>query len=287
MHESEKWKCSRSVVSDSWRPHGPQPTRLFCPQEFPGESTGVGCHCLLHLANGICPKIIQVPDKHQLSLFTIGTLWVKRCPKKFTCINSLVPGTIKSIFQMGKLRNSRISNLLKHRAGKWQCRDEKPGCPAAEPALTWPPSVSNSSTQQLLTHQLPQTQVWTGGRLGKNAEALTYLQISFCFSFWLCHLACGNPCSPTRDQTHTPCIGSSESHSLGTSLVSWLLTFWSRMGPENQCDTIWRRGRGKWQGWSLMSLHVFFFPPYLRPFNESTYIMVIIIADIKWMISRC
>ena len=30
MHESEKWKWSRSVVSNSSRPHGLQPTRLLC-----------------------------------------------------------------------------------------------------------------------------------------------------------------------------------------------------------------------------------------------------------------
>ena len=47
MHESEKWKWSCSVVSDSSRPHGLQPTRLLCPWEFPGKSTGVGYHCLL------------------------------------------------------------------------------------------------------------------------------------------------------------------------------------------------------------------------------------------------
>ena len=47
MHESEKWKGSRSVVSDSSRPHGLQPTRLLHPWDFPGKSTGVGCHCLL------------------------------------------------------------------------------------------------------------------------------------------------------------------------------------------------------------------------------------------------
>ena len=47
MHEREKWKWSRSVVSDSSRPHGLQPTRLLCPWDFPGKSTGVGCHCLL------------------------------------------------------------------------------------------------------------------------------------------------------------------------------------------------------------------------------------------------
>ena len=42
MHESEKCKWSRSVVSDSSRPHGLQPTRLLRPWDFPGESTGVG-----------------------------------------------------------------------------------------------------------------------------------------------------------------------------------------------------------------------------------------------------
>ena len=47
MHESEKWKWSRSVVSDSSRPHGLQPTRLLHSWDFPGKSTGVGCHCLL------------------------------------------------------------------------------------------------------------------------------------------------------------------------------------------------------------------------------------------------
>ena len=51
MHESEKWKWSCSVVSDSLRPHGLQPTRLLHPWDFPGKSTGVGCHCLLHVNN--------------------------------------------------------------------------------------------------------------------------------------------------------------------------------------------------------------------------------------------
>ena len=44
----EKWKWSRSVVSDSSRPHGLQPARLLHPWGFLGKSTGVGCHCLLH-----------------------------------------------------------------------------------------------------------------------------------------------------------------------------------------------------------------------------------------------
>ena len=47
MHGSEKWKWRHSVVSNSSPPHGLQPTRLLRPWDFPGKSTGVGCHCLL------------------------------------------------------------------------------------------------------------------------------------------------------------------------------------------------------------------------------------------------
>ena len=47
MHESGKWKWSRSVMSDSEWPHGLQPSRLLLPWDFPGKSTGVGCDCLL------------------------------------------------------------------------------------------------------------------------------------------------------------------------------------------------------------------------------------------------
>ena len=57
MHEREKWKWSRSVVSDSLRPHGRQPTRLLHPWDSPGKSTGVGCHCLLRF---ICAKSLKL-----------------------------------------------------------------------------------------------------------------------------------------------------------------------------------------------------------------------------------
>ena len=56
MHESEKWKWSLSVVSDPQRPHGLQPSRLLLPWDFPGKSTGVGCHCLL------CKWIVTSPQ---------------------------------------------------------------------------------------------------------------------------------------------------------------------------------------------------------------------------------
>ena len=38
-----------SVMSNSLQPHGLQPTRLLCPWDFPGKSTGMGCHCLLRV----------------------------------------------------------------------------------------------------------------------------------------------------------------------------------------------------------------------------------------------
>ena len=34
-------------MSESLRPHGLQPTGLLHPWDFPGNSTGVGCYCLL------------------------------------------------------------------------------------------------------------------------------------------------------------------------------------------------------------------------------------------------
>ena len=40
-----------SVVSDTLRPHGLQPTRLLCPWDSPGKNTGVGCPALLQELN--------------------------------------------------------------------------------------------------------------------------------------------------------------------------------------------------------------------------------------------
>ena len=50
---SNAWKGKvkvKSLSRDSSRPHGLQPTRLLRPWDFPGKSTGLGCHCLLHFA---------------------------------------------------------------------------------------------------------------------------------------------------------------------------------------------------------------------------------------------
>ena len=69
MHESEKWKWSRSVVSDSSQPHGLQPTRLLHPWDFPGKSTGVGLPVPSRrpaVFNGMESKKTGFPVHHQL-----------------------------------------------------------------------------------------------------------------------------------------------------------------------------------------------------------------------------
>ena len=52
-----------SVVSDSVRSHRRQPTRLPCPWDSPGKSTGVGCHVLLR-----CMKVKSEREVAQLCL---------------------------------------------------------------------------------------------------------------------------------------------------------------------------------------------------------------------------
>ena len=66
-----KWKGSCSVTSDSSRPHGLQPTRLLHPWDFPGKSTGVGCHRLLRTkaeSHTNTPPIREKPCNYQYDL---------------------------------------------------------------------------------------------------------------------------------------------------------------------------------------------------------------------------
>ena len=49
-------------MSDSLRSHGLLSTRLLCPWDFPGKSTGVGCHFLLQgifLTQGSNPALVH------------------------------------------------------------------------------------------------------------------------------------------------------------------------------------------------------------------------------------
>ena len=59
--ESEKKVKVKSLsASDSFQPNGVLPTRLLHPWNFPGKSTGVGCHFLLQgifLTQGLNPDL--------------------------------------------------------------------------------------------------------------------------------------------------------------------------------------------------------------------------------------
>ena len=60
MHEREKWKGSRSVVSDSSRPHG-----LLSSWDFPGKSTGAGCHAFSKLWIDKCKSYtLELPTQN-------------------------------------------------------------------------------------------------------------------------------------------------------------------------------------------------------------------------------
>jgi len=108
MHESEKWKWSRSVVSDPQQPHGLKPTRLLHPWDFPGKSTGVGCHCLLRYDRWIPSKNkfrFQFSSIQSLSrVWLFATPWIaarqaslsitnSRSSLRLTSIKSVMPSS--------------------------------------------------------------------------------------------------------------------------------------------------------------------------------------------------
>ena len=95
-----------SVVSDSVLPRRGQPTRLLCPWDSPGKSTGVGCHCLLQYYTIVYKKICRdvslqcwyYPDMN--CLIRVSTLHVIRKNHK-------------------QIRLSRSQFHIHHFRGKW------------------------------------------------------------------------------------------------------------------------------------------------------------------------
>ena len=82
-----------SVVSNSLRPHGLQPTRLLCPWDSPGKNTGVGCHALLQ---GIFPTQGWNPPLVCLPHWQAGSLPLVPPEKPLTPIQTVSssPGNI-------------------------------------------------------------------------------------------------------------------------------------------------------------------------------------------------
>ena len=129
MHESEKWKWSLSVVSDSSRPHELQPTRLLCPWNSPGQNNGVGSCSLLQ---GIFPTQGSNPGLPHLQA------------------DSAFSRPIRSVqFSHSVVSDSFWSHKLQH---------AKPPCPSPTPGVysnSCPSSRWCSTSLNLLAYFLP------------------------------------------------------------------------------------------------------------------------------------
>ena len=132
----KKWSCS--VMSYSLKPHGHEPTRLLSPGNFPGKSTGVGCHFLLQEifptqgSNLGLPYCGRVPNQlsHQGS-FQTSWAWNKDAvlsPVKYTKAQRLLEDALTcSVHQTGELNyvigpaNTRL-HLWNLAARRFVCR---------------------------------------------------------------------------------------------------------------------------------------------------------------------
>ena len=170
------------------RPHGLQPTRLLRPWDFPGKSTGVGCHCLLR------------------SLSNWGIIALQRCVG-FCC-------TVKRISYMCTCVPS-LWTSLETILPFWAITEHQAELPALYSSfpLSSVPSLSRDSLQP---HGLQYARL-------PCPSATTFLLAS-CFvhgCVFMSNLisqfipASWDLSSPIRDGACAPCFGSTESLPLG------------------------------------------------------------------------
>ena len=91
-------------MADSFRLHGLQPSRLLRPWDFPGKSTGVGCHRLLWILPKITPKIslsVNFAIKTSTSGISLVVPWLRiYLPAQGIQIQALV----RELHMLGKLK---------------------------------------------------------------------------------------------------------------------------------------------------------------------------------------
>ena len=97
-------------MSNSQRPHGLQPTRLLRPWDFPGKSTGMGCHCLLR-----CFLLLLLKCTILISyLLPSLLLLLLSC---FSCVQLCATPLVVEIW------NIFLAEYSRHRRGRKSSRD--------------------------------------------------------------------------------------------------------------------------------------------------------------------
>ena len=114
-------------MSDPQRPHGLPPTRLLCPWDFPGKSTGVGCHCLLR--NIIPLQILLLAT----GVKEVGLFFWRSFKKMFTLSRSMISWVISHAWSYCT-ETSQVATLLNRSL-------EQPFCPYG---FLWQPCFTYS-----------------------------------------------------------------------------------------------------------------------------------------------
>ena len=125
--KSENVSCK--VVSSSSRTHRPSPARLFCPQDFLGKNTGVGCHFLLQ---GIFPT--QGLNPHlNWTCRLFFTIWTTSFPCLIPILRLFwsAPSCSLGLLSAGFLDTT----LPKYRSGLTAQLRPLYACPDLEPSL--------------------------------------------------------------------------------------------------------------------------------------------------------
>ena len=95
-----------SVVSDSLRPHAPQPARLLCPWDSPGKNNGVSSHSLLQ---GIFPTQGSNPR-------------LLHCRHILSRLSHMEARRMQSFgYKISKFRGSMAASACSQRWGCWLC----------------------------------------------------------------------------------------------------------------------------------------------------------------------
>ena len=84
-----KWKVKVKTLSciRLLATHGLQPTRLLRPWDFPGRSTGVGCHRLLH-----CYRTLECKSRKSRHTWSNRQIWPWSTQWSRTKTNRVLPG---------------------------------------------------------------------------------------------------------------------------------------------------------------------------------------------------